>query len=354
MSWSDNLQFYSSERGDTLFFNVTRLFDHRFVFRNYDDDGLYSYELDYLKKTFLRFYESTLSRGDLQDKDTIVIAIETERAPKYKSCIPFLDFIQELFPDKKIICSHHDWQEVDAKYKKIPSLSYLDGAISGCGIQITEDPMDYDREDYIISNDTHRDKLFICTHRTRRIHKDKQIKFIRENDLENKGLISIAWERKYLEDNLEGRVLSEIEITDKISNPMKAFYGMVYCDISCESLHGHDSYSGIGHFQSEKIFKPFIYGVIPMITTWKDSDKPLRILELDLFDDVIDTSFWSEENLEKKFEIIKNNIFTIERDCIENNRFKDDIWERILYNHNTILDTKSMKKFVQYYAGEKK
>ena len=150
MSWSDNLQFYSSERGDTLFFNVTRLFDHRFVFRNYDDDGLYSYELDYLKKTFLRFYESTLSRGDLQDKDTIVIAIETERAPKYKSCIPFLDFIQELFPDKKIICSHHDWQEVDAKYKKIPSLSYLDGAISGCGIQITEDPMDYDREDHII------------------------------------------------------------------------------------------------------------------------------------------------------------------------------------------------------------
>ena len=54
-----------------------------------------------------------------------------------------------------------------------------------------------------------------------------------------------------------------------------------------------------------------------MITTWKDSDKPLRILGLDLFDDVIDTSFWGEENLEKKFEIIKNNIFTIERDCVE-------------------------------------
>ena len=72
----------------------------------------------------------------------------------------------------------------------------------------------------------------------------------------------------------------------------------------------------------------------------------------DLFDDVIDTSFWGEKNLEKKFEIIKKNIFTIERDCIENNRFKDDIWKRILKNHNTILNPNNMGKFVYHYAGE--
>ena len=348
MSWSDHLT-----GRNVIYVDLTRFFEHKFVGRVYADEAHHSYEIDFLKKSFEVFLKKIIrDKMDLDSIKTIVVTIESERAPKYESCVPFLDFIQSRFPNKKLVCSHHDWQEVDTKYKKIPSLEYLDAAISGCGTQITEDPLDYKKEEYTISNDTHRDKLFICTHKTRRIHKDKQIRFIRDNDLEDKGLISISWERKYLEDNLEGSVLSEIEITDKKSNPMKAFYGMVYCDISCESLHGHDSYSGIGHFQSEKIFKPFIYGVIPMITTWKDSDKPLRILGLDLFDDVIDTSFWGEENLEKKFEIIKNNIFTIERDCIENNKFKDDIWKRILKNHNTILNPISMGKFVYHYAGE--
>ena len=54
------------------------------------------------------------------------MTIESERAPKYESCVPFLDFIQSRFPNKKLVCSHHDWQEVDTKYKKIPSLEYLD------------------------------------------------------------------------------------------------------------------------------------------------------------------------------------------------------------------------------------
>ena len=91
-----------------------------------------------------------------------------------------------------------------------------------------------------------------------------------------------------------------------------------------------------------------------MITTWKDSDKPLRVYGLDLFDDVIDTSFWNEENLEKKFQIIKENIFTIESNCIENNRFKNSIWTRILENQSKILNTDNMEKFVNYYKGEKK
>jgi len=350
MSWNDHLV-----GRNTLFINLTKFFDHKFVGRVYDDDGLYSYEIDFLTKSFEVFYKKLLkARDDLNTIKTMVVTIESERAPKYESCVPLLDLIQSRFPDKKLVCSHHDWQEVDTKYKKIPSLEYLDAAIKGCGTQITEDPLDYKKEEYTISNDTHRDKLFICTHKTRRIHKDKQIRFIRDNDLEDKGLMSIAWERKYLEDNLEGSVLSEIEITDKISNPMKAFYGMVYCDISCESLHGHDSYSGIGHFQSEKIFKPFIYGVIPMITTWKDSDKPLRVLGLDLFDDVIDTSFWNEGDLEKKFEIIKKNIFTIENNCIENNRFKNSIWTRILENQSKILNTSNVEKFINHYKGENK
>ena len=339
---------------ESMWLNVSMMFDHRFVIRNYDDEGLYSYELDFIKKRVDKFLQVQEDTTDIQQKTEITVLIETERAPKFENCIPILDHIQERYPNKKIICSHHDWQEVETDYVKIPSLSFLSSAIDGCGTQITEDPKDYDDKDYKISNDKDRSKLFISTHKTRRIHKDKQIRFLRENNLEEKGLVSIAWERKYLEDNLNGQLLAEIEVENKQKNPMKAFYHQVFTDISCESLHGHDSYSGIGHFQSEKLFKPFIYGVIPMITTWKDSDKPLRVYGLDLFDDVIDTSFWNEENLEKKFQIIKENIFTIESNCIENNRFKNSIWTRILENQSKILNTDNMEKFVNHYKGEKK
>lgn len=350
MNWTNFL--YNS---DAVWLNVSMMFDHRFVIRNYDDEGLYSYELDFLKKKIdLKLQEQEKELSDIQRRTDVLVLIETERAPKYESCIPILDHIQKRYPDKKIICSHHDWQDVETDYVKIPSLGFLSSAIDGCGTQITEDPKDYDDKDYKISNDKDRSKLFISTHKTRRIHKDKQIRFLRENNLEERGLVSIAWERKYLEDNLEGEMLSEIEVKDKQTNPMKAFYHQVFSDISCESLHGHDSYSGIGHFQSEKIFKPFIYGVIPMITTWKDSDKPLRVLGLDLFDDVIDTSFWNEGDLEKKFEIIKKNIFTIENNCIENNRFKNSIWTRILENQSKILNTSNVEKFINHYKGENK
>jgi len=353
--WMDALG--SNWEDGRLILNVTNLFDYRFTIRNYDDEGLYSYEIEFLKKRIDAYCEVLMGErkveemGDIQE---VIVLIESERAPKFKSCIPLLDHIQKIYPNQKIICSHHDWQEVDSNYIKIPSLNYLSSAIKGCGTQITEDPTEYDGEDYKISNDKERSKLFITTHKTRRIHKDKQIRFLRENNLEERGLVSIAWERKYLEDNLKGQILAEIEIKNKQTNPMKAFYHQVFSDISCESLHGHDSYSGIGHFQSEKIFKPFIYGVIPMITTWKDSDKPLRVLGLDLFDDVIDTSFWNEEDLEKKFTIIKNNIFTIEKDCVEDNKFKNSIWTRLLDNQSKILNASNVKKFINHYKGEKK
>ena len=58
--------------------------------------------------------------------------------------------------------------------------------------------------------------------------------------------------------------------------------------------------------------------------------------------------------MEKKFEIIKENIFTIENNCIENNRFKNSIWTRILENQSKILSLKSMVKFVDHYKGGKK
>jgi hypothetical protein len=53
-----------------------------------------------------------------------------------------------------------------------------------------------------------------------------------------------------------------------------------------------------------------------------------------MFDDVLDTSFYKTDNLDKKFEIIKSNLEIIENDLIVNDKFRDDIWLRVKSNQN--------------------
>ena len=93
-----------------------------------------------------------------------------------------------------------------------------------------------------------------------------------------------------------------------------------------------------GAFDSEKEWRPFLCCVIPQIVIFKNYDDYLRAEGFDLFDDVLDTSFYKTDNLNRKFEIIKSNLEIIENDLIVDNRFRDDIWLRLKSNQDRLFD----------------
>jgi len=321
-------------------------FDKMFLQRVFYNQKLYDYEIDYiLKKTFddldgvKKHYTEKKINGGFDSIKSIIVFLETERNPNYQICEPLLDRIQERYKDKKIICVHQDWRMEKTKYIKIPTLRFLGEAILGCGTQLDGiSPNNMSKSLHYQTNEIERKKLFICGNRRRAHHRDELVNFLKQNNLEQKGLISVGWEDKTLEDSCSDLELSE--------NPMQTFYNNVFCDISAESMHQRLQGRGVGHFQSEKIWKPFIYKVIPMIISWKDTDWVLRRMDLDLFDDVIDTSFYQEDDLDKKFKIIKDNLFVIEDKCVENQKFKDDIWYRLEENYKKVMDYGNIKKYI--------
>ena len=320
---------------EVMFVNMNDFFDERFQQRVYGEKGLYSYEREWILEYFLKYIDW------YNAIETMVVYIETERAPNFIQTLPILDRIQELYPSVEIICVHSDWKEYESRYIKIPSHIYIDEVGSQIQPDDDNDPIDLrhnlTHEYFTQSNDIERNKLFLCANRTRRYHKDELINFIRQNNLEDRGLISVRWENITLENSSQNLKVGK--------NPMQSFYNNVFCDISPGSMHNR----GIGYFESERIYKPFVYCVIPMIVSWPDYDIQLRKLGLDLFDDIIDTSFYQEGDLDKKFEIIKNNLYIIENECVEHKRFKDNIWERLLENNIKITDNNSYVNYVKSF-----
>jgi hypothetical protein len=316
-----------------------KYFDKMFLQRVFYNQKLYDYEIDYvLKKTF----DDLDNVKSFEKFESLIVFLESERNPNYKICEPLLDKIQERYKDKKIICVHQDWRIEDTKYIKIPTIRMLGEAINGCGTRLDgNNPLGMSKSLHEQNNQVQRQKLFLCGNRFRRFHRDELINFLRENNLEKKGLISILWEGKTLEDSCPNLELSD--------NPMQTFYNNVFCEISTESMHQRLVGRGVGHYTSEKIWKPFIYKVIPMIVTWPDSDLVLRKLNLDLFDDIIDTSFYQEDDLNKKFEIIKSNLSIIENECVEDKRFKDSIWERLNKNYQKVMDYGNIKNYIKSF-----
>ena len=97
-------------------------------------------------------------------------------------------------------------------------------------------------------------------------------------------------------------------------------------------------WSYYGAFDSEKEWRPFLCCVIPQIVIFKNYDDYLRAEGFDLFDDVLDTSFYKTDNLNRKFEIIKSNLEIIENDLIVDSKFRDDIWLRLKSNQDRLFD----------------
>ena len=325
------------------------LFDEMFLHRVFYNHKLYNYEIDYiLKKAFTdldgvkKHYTDKKINGGFDSIKSIIVFLESERNPNYQVCEPLLDAIQERYKDKKIVCVHQDWKKEKTKYIKIPTLRFLGEAILGCGTQLDGiNPNNMSKSLHHQTNEIKRKKLFICGNRRRAHHRDELVNFLRQNNLEGNGLVSIGWEGQTLEDSCSDLELSE--------NPMQTFYNNVFCDISAESMHQRLQGRGVGHFQSEKIWKPFIYKVIPMIISWPDTDWVLRRLNLDLFDDIIDTSFYQEDDLNKKFKIIKSNLSIIENECVEDGRFKNFIWDRLNENYKSVLDYGNMKRYIRSF-----
>jgi len=348
ISWYQAVEQAIGSFGDGIVhINMNGFFDMRFMSRDYGERGLYSYELEWIFEHFSKSFEINHYNACYENKEftKIVVYIETERAPNFIESLPILDRIQGLYPSVEIICVHHDWKEYESKYIKIPSHLWAEETlIHQHGIQpFAGDDIDFPhnltQEYFTQSNDVERDKLFMCTNKTRRYHKDELINFIRQNNLEDKGMISIKWENIILEDSYQHLKIGK--------NPMQSFYNNVFCDLGPGSMHN----TGIGYFESENIYKPFVYCVIPMIVSWPDYDIQLRKLGLDLFDDIIDTSFYQEGDLDKKFEIIKNNLYIIENTCVEHKRFKDNIWERLLENNIKIKDQNNYVNYVKSFIG---
>ena len=91
-----------------------------------------------------------------------------------------------------------------------------------------------------------------------------------------------------------------------------------------------------GHLLICDVFHKNVEGISPMRGGHR----------LDLFDDVIDTSFYKIEDLDEKNRIIKNNLEVIENDLTINGRFRDNIWDRLKKNQEHFIDYKNYYKYV--------
>ena len=248
-----------------------------------------------------------------------------------------MDKIQERYKDKKIICVHQDWRIEDTKYIKIPTIRMLGGKTKWLWNKIEWIILWVCPNLFMNKIIKFKDKkLFLCGNRFRRFHRDELINFLRENNLEKKGLISILWEGKTLEDSCPNLELSD--------NPIDPFTIMCFVRFQ-RNLWAKDWLVEVLVITNQKKFGNHLYKVIPMIISWQ-----YRLglkLNLDLFDDIIDTSFYQEDNLNNIFKIIKNNLIVIENECVEDKRFKDSIWERLNKNYQKVMDYGNIKNYIK-------
>tara|TARA_R100001163_G_C5031618_1_gene171706 strand:- start:37 stop:1059 length:1023 start_codon:yes stop_codon:yes gene_type:complete len=252
--------------------------------------------------------------------------------------------LQKNFPDKEFILLVDDYRELDLDFKFIKSMA-------GWCI-VLHHAKDRDGEDMInfknIDNH-HRNKLFLSRNNKGKIHRTEWVKFLEDNNLKEKGYVSEGWNGIFLE-HLNGDFIETVETFEQIGYnywnqrypsrddfSLMNFYNDSFCEVVLSSEYDIKA-SPYGAFDSEKEWRPFLCCVIPQIVIFKNYDDYLRAEGFDLFDDVLDTSFYKTDNLNRKFEIIKSNLEIIENDLIVDSRFRDDIWLRLKSNQDRLFD----------------
>ena len=171
---------------------------------------------------------------------------------------------------------------------------------------------------------------------------------MKKNNLLEDAHYSIGWEGKWLEDDVG-------ESTTGMNGPddykLIPYYENVFTEIITTSMIGYEKLdvgwrAGKGYHNDEKIFRPFLMGVIPMILSYPNIDVHLKDIGFDMFDDVLDTSFYKLDDVEKQFQIIKENLKIIKSDLTIEGRFRDDIWVRLENNREYFLDKENIKRYL--------
>jgi len=242
--------------------------------------------------------------------------------------------LQKNFSDKEFILLVDDYRELDLDFKFIKSMA-------GWCI-VLHHAKDRDGEDMInfknIDNH-HRNKLFLSRNNKGKHHRREWVKFLEDNNLKEKGYVSEGWNGIFLEDGIDTvEILPDGRYPSRNDFSLLDFYNDSFCEVVLSSEYDIKKWSYYGAFDSEKEWRPFLCCVIPQIVIFKNYDDYLRAEGFDLFDDVLDTSFYKTDDLDKKFEIIKSNLKIIENDLIVDNRFRDDIWLRLKSNQDRLFD----------------
>tara|TARA_R110002020_G_scaffold193910_3_gene394477 strand:- start:77 stop:1090 length:1014 start_codon:yes stop_codon:yes gene_type:complete len=321
-------------------------------FLSEDEDMSYKYEVIEVESDNFEWFDSQV--GSIS-KD--IIFWKRGEIFGYPPFEKILLQLQEKYPSKEFVCIYNDYREFDTPFKYIPALPWWGNVLSTNWEKI-EDIKN-------ISNTHQRKKLFLSRNRKGKDHRIKFVSFLRQNGLFDRGYVSVGWENKFIENNEETYLLdiTPVAPTEKSNYDIPAhkdfslleYYSDVFCEVVTESgCHPivHDDpeltrrLTPYGYFDSEKAWRPFLMCVIPMIIIYPSYDDYMRDAGFDMFDDVIDTSFYKIEDLDEKNRIIKNNLEVIENDLTTDGRFRDNIWDRLKRNQEYFLDFKNYYKYV--------
>jgi uncharacterized protein (DUF1499 family) len=241
--------------------------------------------------------------------------------------------LQKNFPDKEFILLVDDYRELDLDFKFIKSMA------GWCIVLHHAKEHDGEEMKTFKSIDNHRrNKLFLSRNNKGKHHRREWVKFLEDNNLKQKGYVSEGWNGIFLEDGIDTvETLPDGRYPSRNDFSLLDFYNDSFCEVVLSSEYDIKGWPHYGAFDSEKEWRPFLCCVIPQIVIFNNYDDYLRAEGFDLFDDVLDTSFYKTDDLDKKFEIIKSNLKIIENDLIVDNRFRDDIWLRLKSNQNILF-----------------
>ena len=298
------------------------------------------YEVVYVDSLDFEYYEDLV-----RNTDRDIIFWKNGEICDYIEFEKIIDSLHKENSSKKFVCIFNDYRKFKTPYTYIPSLGWWGNVLSSNWSKI-EDIKN-------ISNTHKRQKLFISRNRIGKDHRRQWVSFLRQNDLFDRGYVSVGWENKFIENTNETYLLNPILKNIPYNKPAHSDYNLlpyyedVFTEVVTESGCNPNGTNPFGHFDSEKVWRPFMMCVIPMIITYPNYDNYLKDVGFDMFDDVIDTSFYSETDIDNKIKIINRNFEVIQSELVTDGRFKDSVWERLKKNQEKFLNYDNYYKYIR-------
>tara|TARA_A100001391_G_scaffold126766_1_gene86709 strand:- start:1697 stop:2692 length:996 start_codon:yes stop_codon:yes gene_type:complete len=279
---------------------------------------------------YFHTYSWLLSEITQTDKKKIIICKKGEVFGIDVFKTEILNPLLENCHDKEIVLVFNDYQEFDLPVKLVYDLSWWSDVL-------IQNINHLDEIENIGNNK--RTKIFLSRNNKEKDFRVEWIDYLKRNNLKKDGYVSEVWNKVYIEKKLPDDIIidNEINFNWTYNNDINLInnYNDVFCEVVIESEYNVPIY---GFWTSEKSWRPFLFCVIPMIISFKNWDYYLKDAGFDLFDDVIDTSFYHTDNLQKKFSIIKDNFEIIKNDLTIESKFKDDIFLRLKKNQSHFLN----------------